>query len=100
MEESIFITLHKRSDDNDFEELNHYLNEGSRNIILIPRPFDLMPQDIAKGLTSGGQNSQTLVTVYQKLSMSDEVSWEGSLEELSNYDSEFSDLSIMVIKKV
>ena len=100
MEESIFITLHKRSDDNDFEELNHYLNDGSRNIILIPRPFDLMPQDIAKGLTSGGQNPQTLVTVYQKLSMSDEMSWEGSLEELSNYDSEFSDLSIMVLKKV
>tara|TARA_B100001142_G_scaffold321246_1_gene367590 strand:- start:1591 stop:2559 length:969 start_codon:yes stop_codon:yes gene_type:complete len=99
MEESIFITLHKRSEDDDLKELNHYLNEGNRNIILIPRPFDLMPQAIAKGLIANGQNSSKIVTVYQKLSMSDEVEWHGSLEELCNYDSEFSDLSIIVIEK-
>lgn len=99
MEESVFITLHKRSDDDDLKELNQHLNEGSRNVILIPRPFDLMPQEIAKGLISSGQSLDKQLTVYQKLTMQDEISWEGSLKELSEYDSEFSDLSIIVIKK-
>ena len=99
MEESIFVTLHKRLDD-DLEELNRYLNEGQRDMIVIPRPFDLMPQGIAAGLISSGQNPSRIVRVYQKLSMEDEMTWEGSLLELAEYETEFSDLSIIVIKKV
>ena len=44
LEESLFITLHQRKDsEEDLEELVRYLKENRRNIILLPRPWDLMP---------------------------------------------------------
>ena len=45
LEDSLFITLHKRQEiDDDLDELAHYLREDRRHIILLPRPFDLMPR--------------------------------------------------------
>jgi cobalt-precorrin-7 (C5)-methyltransferase len=100
MEESIFITMHKRLEEGeDLDELKHYLKEGKRNLIIIPRPFDLMPQAIAQGLIHTDNLAQKMTTVYQKLSLPDEMKWEGTLKELSEHETEFSDLSIIVIGK-
>jgi cobalt-precorrin-7 (C5)-methyltransferase len=97
LEESIFITLHQRMDStSDLAELEHHLKEGLRHIILLPRPFDLMPPAIASNLLSAGIAPQRWVTVYQRLTLEGEQAWSGSLEECSRLPDEFSDLSIMV----
>ena len=100
MEESLFITLHRRDGgESALSELEHYLNEGRRNIILLPRPFDLMPPQIAGDLVAAGIPSQRQVTVYQRLTLEGEKTWTGSLEQCAALDEEFSDLSIMVFLK-
>ena len=97
MEESLFITLHRRDgSENALSELEHYLKDGRRNIILLPRPFDLMPAQIAADLVAGGISGERPVTVYQRLTLDGEKSWTGSLAECAALDEEFSDLSIMV----
>ena len=97
LEESLFITLHRRDGgESALAELEHYLQEGQRNIILLPRPFDLMPPGIASDLIAGGVESSRSVTVYQRLTLEGEKSWTGSLQECAALTEEFSDLSIMV----
>ena len=97
MEDSLFITLHKRADTgSDLDELVNHLNQGLRHIILLPRPFDLMPALIAENLISAGVSPQQSVIVYQRLTLDGEKSWRTSLQECAASTEEFSDLSIMV----
>ena len=97
LEDSVFITLHKRADTaSELEELVHYINEGRRHIILLPRPFDLMPAAIAQGLIDAGVPNDLPVTVYQRLTLEGEKRWSGGLRDCSEITEEFSDLSIMV----
>jgi cobalt-precorrin-7 (C5)-methyltransferase len=97
MEDSLFITLHKRADTgSDLDELVNHLNQGLRHIILLPRPFDLMPALIAENLISVGVSPQQPVIVYQRLTLDGEKSWRTSLQECAASTEEFSDLSILV----
>ena len=97
LEDSVFLTLHKRADSgSELEELAHYINEGKRHVILLPRPFDLMPAGIAGGLLEQGIEGNIDVRVYQRLTFEDEQCWAGTLRECSQITYEFSDLSIMV----
>ena len=97
MEDSLFITLHKRAEpDGDLEELVHYLNDNRRNIILLPRPWDLMPAGIAAKLLEQGIPANRPVSVFQRLTLEDEQQWHGSLEACAAISQEFSDLSILV----
>jgi len=102
MEDSVFITLHQRrgaSDDfaADVEEVVHFLKDGRRHIIMLPRPYDLMPPGIAKELVAAGIPGDRPMTVFQRLSLDGEKRWNGTLEECGAITEEFSDLSIMVI---
>lgn len=97
LEDSVFLTLHKRADSgSELEELAHYVNEGRRHVIMLPRPFDLMPAGIASGLLDLGVRENVDVRVYQRLTFEDEQCWVGTLGECSRITDEFSDLSIMV----
>ena len=97
LEDAVFITLHKRADTGgDLDELVHYLNEGRRHVIMLPRPFDLMPAGIAGGLLDAGVRGDLPTTIYQRLTFEDERRWSGTLQECSAIEEEFSDLSIMV----
>ena len=97
MEDSLFITLHKRADTgSDLDELLHHLNQGMRNIILLPRPFDLMPALIGSNLIEAGIPKARPVIVYQRLTLDGEQSWQGTLGELAASTEEYSDLSILV----
>jgi len=102
MEESVFMTLHQRrgaSEDfaSDVEEVVHFLNDGRRHVILLPRPFDLMPAGIATELVAAGISGERPVTVFQRLTLDGEKRWDGNLKDCSAITEEFSDLSIMVI---
>jgi cobalt-precorrin-7 (C5)-methyltransferase len=97
LEESLFITLHRRDGSEPaLAELERYLREGLRNIILLPRPFDLMPPGIASDLVAAGIPAVRPVTVYQRLTLEGEKAWSGTLQECADLSEEFSDLSIMV----
>ena len=102
LEDAVFITLHQRrgaSDDfsSDVEEVVHFLKDGRRHVILLPRPYDLMPSGIAKELVSAGIAGDRPVTVFQRLTLDGEKRWDGNLDECGEITEEFSDLSIMVI---
>jgi len=97
LEHVVFVTLHVRDGAGSaLEELVHYLKEERRNIILLPRPYDLMPAGIAAGVIQEGVSGDRPVTVYQRLTLDDEQSWSGSISECAAITTEFSDLSIMV----
>ena len=97
LEDAVFITLHKRADTaTELEELVHYINEGRRHVILLPRPFDLMPAGIARGLLDAGVRDDLAMRVYQRLTLDDEKRWSGTLRQCGGIEEEFSDLSIMV----
>ena len=100
LEDAVFITLHLRDGAGSaLEELVHYLNEGRRNIILLPRPFDLMPAGIAASLIAEGVPADRSMTVYQRLTHDDEQSWTGSISECAAITTDFSDLSIMIFHR-
>jgi cobalt-precorrin-7 (C5)-methyltransferase len=97
MEESLFITLHRRDgSESALAELEHYLGEGKRNIILLPRPFDLMPVAIAAFLLEHGITPETPLYAMQRLSLPGETISEYTLSSLAAEEAEFSDLTILV----
>ena len=101
MEEALFITLHQRSSlADDMEELVHYLRENRRHVILLPRPWDLMPAGIATHLIEVGLPSHRPVSVYQRLTLDGEQEWYGTLEECANSSSEHSDLTVLVFPRL
>lgn len=100
LEDTLFITLHRRDGPGSaLEELVHYLKEGRRHIVLLPRPYDYMPAAIAQGLIDDGVPSERTLTVYQRLTFEDEQAWSGNLGDCAQIETDFSDLSIMVFHR-
>jgi cobalt-precorrin-7 (C5)-methyltransferase len=98
MEDSMFITLHKSGPiNNEKDELLRVVKEGRRNAIVLPRPWDFMPKDIAKFLIENGVAENLEVTVHENLTLSDEIVHVCKLSDLLN--TEHSNLSIIIIKK-
>jgi cobalt-precorrin-7 (C5)-methyltransferase len=101
MEESIFITLHARAgNDESMDELESMLKTGKRNVLLLPRPYELMPAGIAKMLLERGVSPQLSMHVLQRLCHDDESMQEYTLGALAEEEAEFSDLTIMVFPRV
>ncbi|BBE42384.1 precorrin-6y C5,15-methyltransferase (decarboxylating) subunit CbiE [Conexivisphaera calida] len=99
MEESIFIAFHKSGPiDREKEELLRAVKEGHRNIIVLPRPWDFMPQHIAKFLTDKDVSIDLEVTIYENLTLKDERVHIYRLGYLLNTGMNFSDLTIMIFK--
>ena len=97
LEHSLFITLHNRVEIGAvLDEATHYLKEGRRNIILLPRPYDLMPAGIAARLIEAGIAPDRPLTVFQRLTLEGEQRWDGTLAQCAATTEEFSDLTIMV----
>jgi cobalt-precorrin-7 (C5)-methyltransferase len=95
-DETTFVTFHRRGDLTPFREhLLHVLLDG-RNAIVIPRPWDFMPKDIARYLLDQGLPAEQPVEVWEHLTGT-ESHWKGTLGELT---AEFSDLSILLIRNV
>ena len=100
LEDAVFVTLHVREGAGSaLKELVHYLKEGRRDVILLPRPYDLMPAGIAAGVIEEGVSGEGLMTVYQRLTHEDEKSWSGSITDCAAITTEFSDLTIIVFHR-
>lgn len=96
METSMFITLHARDGHEEgLRELAESLKRPSRNLIVLPRPFDLMPADIASLLLEEGIAPDTPLWTLQRLSLDGETIAEYTLATLASEDAEFSDLTIL-----
>ncbi|WP_459194555.1 cobalt-precorrin-7 (C(5))-methyltransferase [Halosimplex sp. J119] len=104
MEESTFVTLHKRGDlAADRERLR--ADAGDRHLLVLPRPYDVMPGDIAADLLDAGASGSLTALVYERLTHDDEAVTETTLDELATHaggtgpeESPFSDLSVLVVR--
>ncbi len=97
MESSVFVTLHTRDGHEDgLLELVEMLSQRHRNVIVLPRPFDLMPAGIATWLIQEGIDAGTKVQVLQQLSLPGESIEGYTIGTLAAAKSDFSDLTILV----
>jgi cobalt-precorrin-7 (C5)-methyltransferase len=103
MEESTFVTLHKSGPiEADLERLER--DVGERHLLVLPRPFDWMPERIAARLSDSGAPDCSAL-VFERLTHDDESVTRTSLSELADagVDSKsgtaFSDLSVLVVRR-
>jgi precorrin-6y C5,15-methyltransferase (decarboxylating) CbiE subunit len=96
-DETTFITFHRRGDIKPFQ--NHLLSvlKDNRNAIVIPRPWDFMPKDVAQFLLEQEVSGSHLTEVWENLTQK-EVEWSGTLKQLPQADKNFSDMCIMLIR--
>lgn len=95
-DETTFITFHRRGNIKPFQRhLVHALEDG-RNAIVIPRPWDFMPKEIAAYLLAQGIAADHPVEVWERLTQA-EATWRGTLAECTL---DFSDMSILLIRSL
>ncbi len=93
-DETTFVTFHRRGDLLPFQRHLVHVLADQRNAIVIPRPWDFMPKDIAKYLIEQGAAPEHPTEVWEHLTQA-EASWKGPLSACIQ---EFSDMSIMCIR--
>ncbi|MBX0324240.1 cobalt-precorrin-7 (C(5))-methyltransferase [Halomicroarcula sp. F13] len=105
MEDATFVTLHKSGDlSADRERLRR--DVGERHLLVLPRPYDVMPGDVAADLLDAGAAPDLTAIVYERLTHDDEASTETTLSALADHaggdgagDTPFSDLSVLVVRR-
>jgi cobalt-precorrin-7 (C5)-methyltransferase len=104
MEESVFVTLHKSGDIvPDLRRLRE--NVAKRHLLVLPRPYDVMPEDIAADLLGAGAPPSLPALVLERLTHDDEAITRTTLGELETYaggsdadETPFSDLSVLAVR--
>lgn len=94
-DETTFLTFHRRGDLTPFKTHLRDVLRAGRNAIVIPRPWDFMPKDVAAYLLASGLPPEHRAEVWENLSRA-EAEWTGDLTELSQRD--FSDMSIILLR--
>ena len=105
IEASTFVTLHRRGDLRD--DLDRLVADaGERHLLVLPRPYDWMPGDVAAHLAARGAPPSLDALVYERLALPDEAATESTLDDLATHaggdrpeDSPFSDLSVLVVRR-
>ncbi|WP_129114669.1 cobalt-precorrin-7 (C(5))-methyltransferase [Halegenticoccus tardaugens] len=118
MEEATFVTLHKRGDVSaDLDRLAR--DAGERHLLVLPRPFDLMPEDVAARLLDAGADPSLPALVFERLTHEDERTTRTTLGGLAGGaagaagiddadsvdaavdgdESRFSDLSVLAVRR-
>jgi cobalt-precorrin-7 (C5)-methyltransferase len=79
---------------------------GERHLLVLPRPYDLMPGDVAADLLDAGAAPDLSVLVCERLTHDDEAITETTLGSLAEHaggdgpdDTPFSDLSVLVVRR-
>jgi len=93
-DETTFITFHRRGDLEPFKRHLVHVLQDQRNAIVIPRPWDFMPRDIASFLLAEGIPGEHTVEVWENLTKAD-ATWCGRLDTCT---AEFTDMSILLIR--
>ena len=104
MEDTTFVTLHKSGDiAPDIERLR--ADVGERHLLVLPRPFDWMPEDIAAKLVEAGASASLEALVLERLTHDDETITQttvGSLaaeaRDTTDGESPYSDLSVLAVR--
>ncbi|MFA9517168.1 cobalt-precorrin-7 (C(5))-methyltransferase [Halopenitus sp. H-Gu1] len=82
MEETTFVTLHKSGDlTADLERLRS--DVGDRHLLVLPRPYDLMPEDVAVDLLDAGASPSLEAIVLERLTHDDETIARTTLHNLA-----------------
>jgi len=104
MEETAFVTLHKSGDlDGDLERLREAVGEG--HLLVLPRPFDWMPGDVAADLRARGADPDLTALVFERLTHDDETVTRTTLGGLADHagggreGTPFSDLSVLAVRR-
>ncbi|MFC5278422.1 cobalt-precorrin-7 (C(5))-methyltransferase [Halorubrum rubrum] len=105
MEDATFVTLHKSGDlTADLDRLHR--DVGDRHLLVLPRPFDWMPGDVAADLLEHGGRADATALVCERLTHDDEAIARTTLGDLAEHaggdgrdDSPFSDLSVLVVRR-
>lgn len=95
-DETTFITFHRRGELEPFKRHLLHVLVDERNAIVIPRPWDFMPKDVAAFLLSQDMAAAHPVEVWENLT-SREAQWSGTLKDCTG---DFSDMSIMLIRSL
>ena len=95
-DETTFVTFHRRGDLEPFKRHLVHVLADERNAIVIPRPWDFMPKDVAAFLLSQGVPAEHPVEVWENLT-SREAYWAGPLRDCTG---DFTDMSIMLIRSL
>jgi len=95
-DETTFVTFHRRGDLEPFKKHLVHVLADERNAIVIPRPWDFMPKDVAAYLLENKIAPEHPVEVWERLTQA-EATWKGTLSECTK---EFSDMSIMLIRSL
>ena len=107
MEATTFVTLHKSGEIDD--ALTRIRRDvGTRNLLILPRPFDWMPESIAAMLCKAGANPELETLVFERLTHENESRTQSTLGALAadtavaeptREDTDFSDLSVLAIRQ-
>jgi precorrin-6B methylase 1 len=93
-DETTFVTFHRRGDLEPFKRHLVHVLQDQRNAIVIPHPWDFMPNAIAAWLVGQGVSPAHPVEVWENLTCN-EAEWQGRLGDCTQ---EFTDMSIMLIR--
>jgi len=104
MEDTEFVTLHKSgSIESDLVRLRDTV--GQRHLLVLPRPFDWMPGDIAADLLEAGADPSLSALVLEWLTHDDETVTQTRLGELASSaggegreETPYSDLSVLAVR--
>ncbi|ELY44509.1 cobalt-precorrin-7 (C(5))-methyltransferase [Natronorubrum sulfidifaciens] len=107
MEDTEFVTLHKSGDlEADMDRLATAVTADERHLLVLPRPYDRMPGDIAEFLLEQGAEPDLEALVLEKLTHDNEQIHRFTLAELSEHaggsgkeDTPFSDLIVLAVRQ-
>jgi cobalt-precorrin-7 (C5)-methyltransferase len=102
LESSIVVTLHRRGDlEAELDRLGRLA--GELHLLVLPRPYDYMPERIARSLLDRGIEGDLDATVYERLTFDDERATHTTVEGLASgetaEESAFCDLSVLVVRR-
>jgi cobalt-precorrin-7 (C5)-methyltransferase len=104
MEATTFVTLH-RSGDLGPSLARMRAAAGDRHLLVLPRPYDWMPGDVAAELLEAGAAGSLPALVFERLTHDDETTTRTTLAGLAEHaggsepaDSPFSDLSVLAVR--
>lgn len=97
LDRAVVVVFHRRGDIDDDKRFLVGALAAGRAAFVLPRPWDFMPDDIARFLLASGTTPETEVTVYERLTDA-EGSWTGALAALADGRRSFGDMTVVLIK--